>query len=183
MEAGETPNSLGCPMWMMEQGWAWALEEDADEAPLPANSSGDQGGFATKFMSRHVLLAKTFMASSHGETALGNTGFLPTALSRSLESRRRFAVDLFMGLHLLLEEQKLDIMTPEYNSPGRVALRVVLCRIARWLKWEEFWTFYELGIQEDLDPRHDQGMLSCHFMIREREREREEESDANAEQT
>ena len=75
-----------------------------------------------------------------------------------MESRRKVAVDVFMGLHLLLEEEKLDIMTPELSSPGRADLRVVICQIARWLKWHAFSSIYELGIQEDIDPRHDSGM-------------------------
>lgn len=157
LEAGETANSLGCPGWMMNRGWEWAMEEDAENLMAPA-SSGDQG-FSTKFISRHISLAKEFMSSPYGEAALGNAGFLPTAFSRSPESRRRLAIDLLMGLHLLLEEQKLDVTTPEYNSPGRVDLRVILCQIARWLKWDDFWSIYELGIQEDIDQRHYSDLL------------------------
>ena len=97
------------------------------------------------------------MASPLGEAALGASGYLPTALGRNTDARRKVAVDIFMALHLLLEEQKLDITTPEYVSPGRADLRVLLCQIARWLKWHGFWSIYELGIQEDVDSRHDTG--------------------------
>lgn len=160
LEVGETSNSLGCPTWMMNRGWNWALDEDIDDAMSP---HGDQS-FSPKFVSRHISLAKEFMASPLGEAALGAGGFLPTALSRTFEHRQRVAIDLFMGLHLLLEEQKLDITTPEYASPGRVDLRVVLCQISRWLKWQDFWQVYELGIQEDIDQRHDSD-LNLHAPI------------------
>lgn len=156
LEVGETANSLGCPPWMMNRGWEWALDEDLDDALSP---HGDQSS-APKFISRHIALAKEFMFSPVGDATIGPSGYLPTALSRSLETKRKNAMDIFMALHLLLEEEKLDVMTPEYKSPGRVDLRVVLCQIGRWLGWYDFWSIYELGIQEDIDQRHDAGMCS-----------------------
>ncbi|CAG9941173.1 unnamed protein product [Clonostachys rosea f. rosea IK726] len=151
LEVGETVHSLGYPVWMMNKGWEVALDEDLED---PLSSQNDSRS-NPKFTSKHIALAKEFMNSKVADAALGNDGYLPTALNRGVESRRRVAVDLFMGLHLLLEEQKLDIMTPEYASPGRVDLRVLLCQIARWLKWADFWSVYELGVQEDIDQRHD----------------------------
>ena len=156
LEVGETANSLGCPLWMMNRGWEWTLDEDLDDALSP---HGDQS-FAPKFISRHIALAKEFMFSPVGDAAVGTSGFLPTALSRNLETRRKNAMDIFMALHLLLEEEKLDIMTPEYKSPGRADLRVVLCQIGRWLGWHDFWSMYEVGIQEEIDHRHDSGMFA-----------------------
>lgn len=154
LEVGETTNSQGCPLWMMNRGWEWALDEDLDGALSP---DVDQSS-APSFMTKHIRFAKEFMGSAIGDAAVGSSGFLPTALSRTIESRRQSASDIFMALHLLLEEQKLDIMTPEYTSPGRTDLRVLLCQIGRWLGWRNFWSLYELGIQEDMDHRHDSGM-------------------------
>lgn len=104
-------------------------------------------------------MAKEYMVSILGETAFGAAGYMPTALGKSMESRRKVAVDVFMGLHLLLEEEKLDIMTPEFRSPGRADLRVIMCQIARWLKWPSFIAIYEAGIQEDVDQSHDSGIF------------------------
>ncbi|KAM5351805.1 hypothetical protein ACJ41O_004528 [Fusarium nematophilum] len=151
LEVGETSNSLGCPTWMMNKGWEWALDEDANDA---TSSRGDDG-LSTKFISRHIAFAKEYMVSGLGETSFGPAGYMPTSLGKNSESRRKVAVDVFMGLHLLLEEEKLDITTPEFRSPGRADLRVVLCQIARWLKWYTFSSVYELGIQEEIDHRHD----------------------------
>ncbi|KAH7485980.1 Negative regulator of mitosis [Fusarium oxysporum f. sp. albedinis] len=147
LEKAETSNSLGCPTWMMNGGWQWALDEDGDD-------SGDEN-LSTTFISKHISMAKEYMVSILGETAFGAAGYMPTALGKSMESRRKVAVDVFMGLHLLLEEEKLDIMTPEFRSPGRADLRVIMCQIARWLKWPSFIAIYEAGIQEDVDQRHD----------------------------
>ncbi|KAF4508511.1 hypothetical protein G6O67_004877 [Ophiocordyceps sinensis] len=151
MEMGETANALGCPVWMMNRGWQWALDEEADDS---SSSTSDQT-FAPKFLSRHITLAREYSSSSLGEAAMGLSGYMPMSLGRDPDSRRKVAVDVFMALHLLLEEQKLDITTPEYLAHGRVDLRVLLCQIARWLKWHSFSSIYELGIQEDVDPRHD----------------------------
>lgn len=152
LEAGEASNSLGCPPWMMNGGWEWVLDEDADNG----FSSGEENPSAT-FISKHVSLAKEYMMSTLGESAFGHTGYMPTSLAKSMESRRKVAVDVFMGLHLLLEEEKLDIMTPEFRSPGRADLRVIMSQISRWFKWHNFASTYEAGIQEDIDQRHDSG--------------------------
>ncbi|EWZ93423.1 anaphase-promoting complex subunit 1 [Fusarium oxysporum f. sp. lycopersici MN25] len=151
LEKAETSNSLGCPTWMMNGGWQWALDEDGDD-------SGDEN-LSTTFISKHISMAKEYMVSILGETAFGAAGYMPTALGKSMESRRKVAVDVFMGLHLLLEEEKLDIMTPEFRSPGRADLRVIMCQIARWLKWPSFIAIYEAGIQEDVDQSHDSGIF------------------------
>ncbi|ODA75934.1 hypothetical protein RJ55_08575 [Drechmeria coniospora] len=150
MELYEAPNSQGHPTWMMNRGWQWTLDEDTVEAQ-------ERQPFSASFLPSHIALAKDFMSSSMGEAAFGTSGYLPTALGQDADAdgRHKVAVDIFMALHLLLEEQKLDITVPEYASPGRVDLRVLLCQIARWLKWPGFWSIYELGIQEDTDPRHD----------------------------
>jgi anaphase-promoting complex subunit 1 len=153
LEAGEASNSLGCPTWMMNGGWEWVLDEDADNT---TSSAGEESPSAT-FISRHVSLAKEYIVSALGETAFGQAGYMPTSLAKSMESRRKVAVDVFMGLHLLLEEEKLDIMTPEFRSPGRADLRVIMSQIARWFKWHNFTSIYEAGIQEDIDQRHDSG--------------------------
>ncbi|KAL7938885.1 hypothetical protein V8C35DRAFT_289468 [Trichoderma chlorosporum] len=152
LEMGETANSLGCPAWMINRGWQWVIGDDAEDM---TSQSGNQS-LGTKFISSHVVLAKEFLASSLGINALGPSGYLPTSLGRNSEYRRRAAEDIFMALHLLLEEQKLNIMSAEYLPSGRADLRVILCQVARWLKWHSFSSFYEMGIQEDLDPRHDQ---------------------------
>ncbi|KAK9441438.1 negative regulator of mitosis [Metarhizium brunneum] len=151
LELGETTNSLGCPAWMMNQGWQWALEEET------ADNASDQSDalLSSKFLTRHIALSKEYLSSPLGEAAMGRQGYMPVSLARSSATRRKVAVDIFMALHLLLDEEKLDITTPEYVSPGRTDLRVLLCQLARWLKWQTFVTIYELGIQEDVDTRHD----------------------------
>lgn len=155
LETGETENSVGCPRWIMNRGWQWALDEDIEDA----TTSPDDEVHLPKFVSAHIALAKQYITSEHGEASFGLNGYLPTSLGRSPECCQKDAADVLMGLHLLLEEQNLDIMTPESTAAGRADLRVLLCQVARWLNWHDFAEVYDLGIQDDLDMRHDFGMF------------------------
>ncbi|KAK2038875.1 hypothetical protein LZ31DRAFT_635127 [Colletotrichum somersetense] len=148
----ETPNALGCPSWQQTRAWDWTLDEDAGD---DHDGSASSGLHESKFMSTHIQYAKGYLASPLGEKAVGPNGYLPTGQQRSAENRGNAAWNIFVALHLLLEEQKLEIMIPEYTSPGTAPLRVVLCQIARWLGWRDFVAIYELGMQEELESRYD----------------------------
>ncbi|KAJ3493163.1 hypothetical protein NLG97_g4911 [Lecanicillium saksenae] len=150
LEIGETASSLGCPVWMMNRGWQWALDSSAENWGTNADQLSNP-----KFTAKHIALARAYMASPLGTIAFGPSGYMPTSLHREEESRRKAVADVFMALHLLLEEKRLDIMTAEYVSPGRADLRVILCQISRWLRWYGFSEIYELGIQEAVDERFD----------------------------
>jgi anaphase-promoting complex subunit 1 len=152
MQTFDTPNASACPTWMASHAWRWL----GDEGHI---ATGEKDGDSQKesFVSAHVRYAKQYLASEQGQVALGPAGYLPTALNRSPESRRRAAWSIASALHLLLEEQKLNVMSPEYLSPGRADLRVVLCQIGRWLRWRDFTALHELGIQSDVDTRQESG--------------------------
>ena len=153
LEAGEAVNSLACPVWMLNSGWQWALDEESSEA----SQTPSDPLLSPRFLPQHIALAKEFLTSEQGEAVMGSSGYFPMALGKSHDTRRKVAVDLFMGLHLLLDEHKLNITMPEYSSPGRTDLRVLLCQLSRWLRWDSFSGVHDLGIQEDVDPRYDTG--------------------------
>jgi anaphase-promoting complex subunit 1 len=152
----EARNSAVCPPWMLCRGWQWAMDEYLSDV---AESVSDRQKPRLKgnFVQVHIQYAHQFLSSSFGEAALGKAGYLPTALSMPLDYRRKYASSLFVALHLLVEEQKLDVMTPENGHYGTIHLRVVLCQIARWLEWHDLATLYTLGIQEETDSRLDSG--------------------------
>ena len=153
---GGVSNSAALPVWMQGAAWEWMLAEDAGASMLliPETDPKDD------FISSHIVCAKQFMMSSVGTDAIGPSGYLPTALGRGNESRRSAAWAIFMALHILMEEQKLNIMYPEFQSPGRVDLRVVMRQIALWLKWPGYTALYDLGLQAEIDPSYDEGMFS-----------------------
>lgn len=146
------PNASAFPPWMQSHAWRWMLNEGTPA--MPASLSGPS---QEDFLTSHIRLAKSYMMSAPGQGALGSAGYLPTAPSRSPEDRSRAVWGIVYGLHLLLEEEKLNIMDPEFSSLGRANLRVILCQIGRWLGWHEFVALHELGMQGDLDPRNDHG--------------------------
>ena len=152
----EAKNSLACPEWMVSPAWEWALDHVASSSPGQDDGASQ---FRTGFMGTHIRYAKQFMASAFGDVAFGegDSAYLPTALRLPLDLRRQVAGDLVFALYLLLEDQKLDIMTPESGPYGGVHLRVLLCQISRWLEWNNFAGFLEFGIQEELDPAYNSG--------------------------
>ncbi|KAH8886958.1 hypothetical protein GQ53DRAFT_796478 [Thozetella sp. PMI_491] len=146
MRTYDSPNSSAYPPWARSQAWTWMLEL--------GNTGGSQGEGST-FVSRHIQLAKQYLNSAPGISAFGPQGYMPTARSRDDSVRTIAASGIVLALHLLLEEQKLDIMSPEDLSPGQTDLRVVIWQVVRWLDWSKFVAVYELGMQPELDPSYD----------------------------
>jgi anaphase-promoting complex subunit 1 len=156
MQLHEAKNSAAFAPWMLNRGWQWGLSE----AAYNVQDNEDDKTLQSRFVPRHIRYARQYMASSFGEAATGESGYLPTAPSAPLAGRRQAACDIFLSLHLLLEEQKLNIMTPEHGPSSSLTLRAVLGQIARWLQWTELAGLYNLGLQEPPDVSFDAGMFS-----------------------
>jgi anaphase-promoting complex subunit 1 len=154
MNAITAPNASACPPWMQSHAWRWMLETETPKVtstqPVPGHED---------FLTSHIRLAKLFMSSTPGQAAFGPAGYLPTAPSQSLEDRGRAAWGIAHGLHLLLEEQKLDVMIPEYSALGRASVRVLLCQICSWLGWHEVTALHQLGVQAEISPNNNHGIL------------------------
>ncbi|KAM0321949.1 hypothetical protein ACHAQA_009846 [Verticillium albo-atrum] len=148
LQMHEAPNALGCPPWQQNRGWEWTLDDD-DNVDI-------KGDFADcKFLPTHIQFAKSFLAANNDGEIPGTSRALSAAILQNTDNQNSAAWTLFIGLHLLLEEQKLDATTPEYSSPGSTELRVLMGQIARWLKWHEFAAIYEMGLQEEPETRYD----------------------------
>lgn len=146
-------NGSACAPWMQSHPWRWMVDEATPAVPTHAHEANEQD-----FLTAHIRLAQSYMESPKGQHALGpSSGHLPTALNRGTEDRIQSAWGVICALHLLTEEGKLDIMAPEYFSPGRANIRVLLCQIGRWLGWHDFVTLHELSVQIGLDSRNDHG--------------------------
>ncbi|KAG8162284.1 hypothetical protein KVR01_008049 [Diaporthe batatas] len=149
------PNASPCPPWMQSHAWRWMLETEIPDLTPTQPSPGHED-----FLTRHIRLAKLFMSSPSGQAAFGSAGYLPTATSQRPEDRTKAAWGIAYGLHLLLEEQKLDVMVSEYSSLGRANVRVLLCQIYSWLGWHEFVALHELGVQVDISPSNHHDLSS-----------------------
>ncbi|KAI1771051.1 hypothetical protein F4818DRAFT_220463 [Hypoxylon cercidicola] len=149
MNAHETPGSLTHPPWIENKAWQWVMEEDSSLTMF--RPSPGQGNMS--FLTLHIKYTLAYMSSSYGDVACGSEGFLPTSSSHDYATRTRYAQDIFLSLHLLLEEQKLNITTSHASSLGLIDLRAVLLQISQWLKWWEWSNIYELEMPLDW-PEH-----------------------------
>jgi anaphase-promoting complex subunit 1 len=147
MQAYETPISGPCPPWMHNKGWQWLLDEGVVEVTNDATSSDSSGA---RYVADHIALASEFLSSPRGASAYGPQGSMPTSLAKSSGSRKTNAWCIMMSLHMLLEEQKLNILTSEDVPQGDPYLRVVLAQVARWLGWRDYAAMYDIGMQTDL---------------------------------
>ncbi|OTB03192.1 hypothetical protein M426DRAFT_180859 [Hypoxylon sp. CI-4A] len=146
MNTYEAPGSLTHPPWVENKAWQWIMEED-DSYQGVFRSSSEWNN--TSFISSHTTFALAYVSSSYGEVACGPDGYLPTSSSHDHLTRTRYGQDIFLTLHLLLEEQKLDITSSQASSPGSTELRSVLLQISQWLKWSEWVKAYELEMPLD----------------------------------
>ncbi|KAI0179655.1 hypothetical protein GGR52DRAFT_587203 [Hypoxylon sp. FL1284] len=150
MSTYEAPDSLTHPPWVENKAWQWIMEEDDSSLTMFRPSPG-RGSMS--FLTLHIKHALSYMSSSYGQAAYGSEGFLPTSSNHDYATRTRYAQDVFLSLHLLLEEQKLNITTSHAYSPDLVDLRAVLLQITQWLNWREWTNIYELEMPIDW-PEH-----------------------------
>lgn len=160
MNTFAAPNASAFPPWMQSHAWRWVLETETPNFTPTQSAPGHED-----FLTGHIRLAKLFMSSTTGQAAFGSAGYLPTAPSQSPEDRGRAAWGIAYGLHLLLEEQKLDVMIPEYSSLGRANVRVLLCQICSWLGWHDLMALHQLGMQIDINPNNHHGMYFASDLI------------------
>jgi anaphase-promoting complex subunit 1 len=141
----ETLGSLTHPSWMETKSWQWMMEED--DSPQPFFQSGLDAG-DTNFLTSQTKRAMAYKSSHRADGMGGPQEYLPTATPVDEQTRFSHAQDIFMGLHLLLEEQKLDITIP-CTTPGSVDLRAILLQIAKWMRWSQWVQLYELEMPLD----------------------------------
>ena len=130
------------PGWMDTKAWEWTAEEKmlpplsktprssssclksaVNAVPIPKKSS---------FLINCISIARDFISSSSGQSASGDNGYLPTALSRDPSVRRTALASILVSLHLLREDLKLDVLA----ASSLHKLTPVLAQIGTWLGWE-----------------------------------------------
>lgn len=157
MLAEEASHGNPLPSWASNKGWNWLTDDDkASHVSDPliqvfTASRNDK----LPFVRRHVKLARDFASSKLGFDSMASC--LPTAGNRSLEVRKAALTDVFIGLHLLHEEQKLDTMMADSFSMGLPSLAPILAQIARWLRWDSWIQYYEVDESSLLYVDYDSG--------------------------
>lgn len=140
------------PVWTQDSAWKWIDRHDTRK-PLDSSLSrrsytsnsfplSAPGGLFSQRRSSSIIccvsLARSFLKTPVGLTAHGERGYLPTALSKDAHSRRTALATVLVGLHLLREEIKLDILAAKEHEN----LAPVLAQIGGWLGWKT-WGFKE----------------------------------------
>ncbi|KAL7619397.1 Anaphase-promoting complex subunit 1 [Parahypoxylon ruwenzoriense] len=156
MNEHETPGSLTHPPWIENKAWEWIMEEEDSSLmmfrPNPEKDNVD-------FLSSHTKYALAYLSSIHGDVACGPDGYFPTSPGHDYSTRTRYAQDIFVALHVFLEEQKLDIMSSHVLSLASTDLRAVLLQVSQWLGWHEWMSLYENEMPLDW-PEHPRGSLA-----------------------
>ena len=157
----ETFNGNPLPSWADNAGWNWLADHDdgdggsGDSEPL--SLFGTKNSERGSFIKRHVKLAREFAGTQFGQNAISSC--LPTSGERSIESRKAALVDIFICLHLMREEQRLDTTTAESLSTGVANLSPILAQVARWIGWDSWIQHYEFEEASLIDTDYDTGKL------------------------
>ena len=142
----EGGSSGAFPAWMQVGGWEWTAKENvllSASTPYRPKSSSSFIPSVTPvvpvpekspYLLHCISIARDFIKSPIWQIANGEHGFLPTALSRDPDFRRTALASILVGLHLLREEFKLDILTSEALHD----LTPILAQIGSWLGWDNW---------------------------------------------
>lgn len=138
------------PLWMINSGWVWVVDKEGIDLGTPkkvinvVQRGFEEIGDREKSLQYHIKLAREFINSNSGQAALGSSGYMPTARSRSLESRAKAFADIIAGLHLLREEQKLNVTSVDSLETGVASLTPILAQMCRWLGWTKWVAEYDV---------------------------------------
>ena len=134
------------PAWMQVGGWEWTANESVLLHASSTKRSRPSSSFIpsvapavpvpkkSPYLLHCISIARDFVNSPSGQIANGDHGYLPTASSRDPEVRRTALASILIGLHLLREEFKLDILAAEALHD----LTPILAQIGSWLGWDNW---------------------------------------------
>ncbi|CAK7210171.1 Anaphase-promoting complex subunit 1 [Sporothrix bragantina] len=133
--------------WAKSKAWNWISDDAPGLLGLGPDGSHDIGTSSTA-LAEPIRLAEAFMVSEAGYHAVGQAGYLPTALSVSETARKKAVWGISMALHLFLEEDKLDILAAKSGSAASTDLKAVVHQMCIWLNWPSFAAWYALELPE-----------------------------------
>ncbi|KHJ32651.1 putative negative regulator of mitosis negative regulator of mitosis [Erysiphe necator] len=147
MLAEETGWGNPLPSWTQNAGWAWlATEADVSNSQdngrkEPVSIFDRNSDLNDSFIQRHVKLARQYLTTLQEQRLMLQC--LPTWSNKTVEARMISLQNIFIGLHLLREEQKLNVLTSDSFNTGGVNLTIILAQVVRWLGWPNWIDFYK----------------------------------------
>lgn len=119
------------PPWLQDSSWRWA-----SELSLLSGPSKHQKSPMLKpidIMEESLQQSREFVVSPGGQAAFGNEGYFPLT-SSSTEQSHTTLIWLLAALHLIREEEKLNVL----NAENVQALNPLLAQIGGWLGCTEW---------------------------------------------
>ena len=144
---GESQETSVLPHFQEKPAWNWVDSEFPDiyrsvppeNSPTNARRSSNTVLEATSRSSHiqsYVQLAREFLKTPAGKHAIGVEGYLPTALSQPRGARQTALAKILISLHLLNEEDKLDVRSNDVHQGTNRLLSPVIAQIGAWLGWQ-----------------------------------------------
>ncbi len=135
---------------MRGSAWSWLSQQSATNTTFSPKTKHTRTASTTSFhnsstekknsfLIRCIGLAREYAQTPAGEAALGPEGYLPTSINKDREQRCNAIPSILLGLHLLYEEAKLNVVSASSLQDSRGSLVLVLAQLGRWLGWTD-WT-------------------------------------------
>jgi len=149
---------------MQDRAWSWLLQKQPTAANAPAKVksgrpapilSSDSGFMEEKHnksIAKCIALAKEYVQTPMGENAIGPEGYLPTSINKNREQRCNAVPSILLGLHLLYEENKLNVSSTSKIGSPETCLVFIMAQLGHWLGWKDWTcepnTYYEFEVPE-----------------------------------
>ena len=139
--------------WVQDSAWQWidksthrtmateAIKLAGNVCSGFSNLQTCSTSFSTwknRFMIDCTQLARQYLSSRTGSAEAVLRGMLPTAELPDEHHRGQGLAKLLFALHLLREEEKLDITSEEVCNTASGSLGPVLAQIGHWIGWESW---------------------------------------------
>lgn len=159
---------------MLDPAWSWLLQKQPNAVNAPARVKGGRlaptVSLDSSLMEKHntfivkcIALAKEYTQTPMGENAIGPEGYLPTSINKNREQRCNAVASILLGLHLLYEENKLNVASTSKIGSRETCLVFVMAQLGHWLGWKDWTcqpnTYYEFEIPESRDCLFDLALI------------------------
>ena len=151
-----TETQSGCSQSSQSSAWAWLAEQGPGvptSLSLPKSPRGHKkqssldmsAGNKNSFILQCIEWAREFIQSPPGEAATGPEGYLPISVNKDRDVRNTTLAKILVGMHLLYEEQKVNISKIPAETRPAAPVLAVMAQLGLWLGWHG-WTMLEGGV-------------------------------------
>lgn len=149
---------------MQDPAWSWLPQRQQNPtnpaarmkggrfAPTMSSDSSFREEKNNMFLVKCIALAREYVQTPMGESAIGPEGYLPTSINKNREQRCNAVASILLGLQLLYEESKLNVCSTSEIGSSKTSLVFVMAQLGHWLGWKDWTcqanTYYEFEAPE-----------------------------------